>query len=122
MSIKLADLIAEIPVEAEGRIKRVLEQTRPLVQEALRAECRLNLRTSDEALLGRSGARIPIKLVAGCPDALSDVEFPPEYELALLIAPFRAGLGRTISGATELIGLQGALALRSLSNSSLPSN
>jgi hypothetical protein len=48
MAIKLTDLFARVPPEVEARVRRARDQARPAVQEALRAECRLVLRTAEE--------------------------------------------------------------------------
>jgi hypothetical protein len=49
MPIRLTDLLAKVPVEVEAKVKRARDQNRSVVQEALRSECRLVMRTSEEA-------------------------------------------------------------------------
>jgi hypothetical protein len=52
MPIKLIDLIARVPPEIETRVRRARDQARPILQEALRAECRLVFRTASESEQG----------------------------------------------------------------------
>jgi hypothetical protein len=54
MPIKLADLIERVPAAVKEKVHRVRDQVQPAIREALRAECRLMLRTPEEGtgLLG----------------------------------------------------------------------
>ena len=54
MPIMLADLIARVPSEVEAKVRRVRDRIRPALQEALRSECRLVLRTPEDAANNRS--------------------------------------------------------------------
>ena len=59
MAIKLTDLIDRIPPDVEAKVRRVRDQVRRVVVEALRSECRLVFRTQEESgaeLLGRPGS------------------------------------------------------------------
>lgn len=67
MPIKLTDLIARVSPEIETRVRRVRDQTRSVLQEALRAECRLVMRTPEEAASGRGGAQVPVEVAPGHP-------------------------------------------------------
>jgi hypothetical protein len=71
MPTKLTDLVARVPAEVEGRVRRVRNQVRPIVQEALRAECRLVLRTPEETEQKERGAQVPIEVDPGYPVVLS---------------------------------------------------
>lgn len=53
--IKLTDLIARVPSEVETKVRRVRERARPALQQALRSECRVLLRTAEESQQSRSG-------------------------------------------------------------------
>jgi hypothetical protein len=48
MVIKLTDFISRVPKEVEAKVRRVRDQTRAVLQEALRTECRLMMRTPED--------------------------------------------------------------------------
>lgn len=48
MAIRLTDLISRVPASVEHRVRRIRDNTRSVIQDALRAECRLLLRTPAE--------------------------------------------------------------------------
>jgi hypothetical protein len=69
MAIKLTDLLRRVSPDVETRVRRVRDQARPVVQEALRAECRLVIRTPEETEQNR-GAQVPIEVAPGYPAVL----------------------------------------------------
>lgn len=105
MPIKLTDLINRVPAEVKGRVKRVRDQYRAVLQEALRAECRLVMRTPEEIEEGRGGAQVPIEIAPGHPAVLADVEFPDDLELVLLLSRYRSALQQLAAGALGCIPL-----------------
>lgn len=52
------------------------DQARPAVQDALRAECRLVLRTAEETELKRAGVQVPIEIAPGYPLRSRTSNFP----------------------------------------------
>lgn len=58
MPIKLTELIERVPPAVEEKVRRVRDQTKPAVREAMRAECRLMFRTPEEAEQKRPGAQV----------------------------------------------------------------
>lgn len=112
MPIKLTDLIARVPTEVEAKVKSVRDQTRSVLQEALRAECRLVLRTPDEAAENRPGAQVPVEVSPGHPAVLKDVMFPDDLERIMLLGRYRAFLEQARGGATGLLRLREELSRR----------
>lgn len=76
MPIYLSELLDRILREIEVRVKRVVDQTRAILQESLRAECRLSLRTKEETDKNKHGAQVPIEISPGCPAKIINMEFP----------------------------------------------
>ncbi|MBE7539338.1 MAG: hypothetical protein HS122_13110 [Opitutaceae bacterium] len=102
MAIYLNDLIGRIPPTVESRVKRVRDQTRSVIQEALRTECRLHMRTPEDAANNRPGAQVPVEVSPGYPAILQAVQFPDDFELILLLSRYRATLEQAKSGTAGL--------------------
>jgi len=97
MRIRPTDPTARVPAEVEGRVRRVRDQTRSILQDALRAECRLVLRTPEEAGVKRAGAQVPAEVSPGHPAVLDEgpaAEGPPR-----MTVPIRAADAQPIHGA-----------------------
>jgi len=112
MPIYLKDLIQRVPPEVEAKVKRVRDQTRPAVQDALRAECRLVLRTPGDAGGNRVGAQVSVEVAPGHPAVLADVEFPDDFEHILLLGRYRTVLEQALTGASGLLCLREKLSRR----------
>src|SRR5437867_511894 len=112
MPIKLTNLIARVPPKVEADVHRVRDNTRSVLQEALRAECRLVLRTPEESEENRPGAQVPVEIAAGHPAVLKDVTFPDDFERIMLLGRYRSFLEQAQSGALGLIGLRKELLQR----------
>ena len=128
MAIKLTDLIAHIPREVETKVQRIRDQSRPAVQDALRAECRLMMRTPEETEQKRSGAQVPVEVVPGYPLALEKIEFPADISRILLLGRYRTPLEQArdcVPGLLrlrdELLGMPDANKWASVSASDLQS-
>jgi hypothetical protein len=112
MPIMLTDLIARVPAEVEDRVKRVRDQSRSVLQEALRSECRLVLRTPEETEENRRGAQVPVEVSPGHPDVLDDVVFSDDFERIMLLGRYRTFLEQASKGATGLLQLREELSRR----------
>jgi hypothetical protein len=112
VAIKLTDLLKRVSPDVEVRVRRVRDQSRSVLQEALRTECRLVMRTPDEAENRELGAQVPVEIAPGYPAVLDDVVFPDELERILLLARYRASLERTVSGVEGLLRLREELSRR----------
>ena len=75
----LADLIARVPSEVEAKVRLVRDRARPALQEALRAECRLVLRTPEDSANNRPGAQVPIEVEPGYPVVLEHISFSDDF-------------------------------------------
>jgi hypothetical protein len=113
MPIKLTDLIARVPAEVEARVRRVRDQVRPIVQEALRAECRLVLRTPEETEQKRPGAHVPVEVEPGYPIVLKQITFPDDFERIMVLGRYRGLLEQARNGASGLVRLRDELMQRS---------
>jgi hypothetical protein len=112
MPIYLKDLVARVPSEVEAEVALARNRTRATLQEALRAECRLVLRPSEDSERTRSGVQVPVEVAPGYPAILSDVEFPDDLELALLVGRFRTACEQASAGAQGLLRLREQLLCR----------
>lgn len=105
----LADLLSNVPSDVERKVFRVREQARGLVQNALRAECRLVLRTHEDTEQNRPNAQVPIEVAPGYPLALKNVAFPDDFERILLLGRYRGLLEQASAGASGLVQLRDRL-------------
>lgn len=113
MPIKLTDLVERVPADVEDRVKRVRDRSRSVLQEALRAECRLVMRPHTETENREPGAQVQVEILPGHPAVLNNIEFSDELERILLLGRYRASLEQTVSGVRGLIGLRKELFERS---------
>ena len=86
MPILIRDLIARVPVEVEEIVKNIQKQNRATLQDALRKECRLLMRTPEASEGDGSGAKVPVFVETGYPAILDEIEFPDNFDL--IIFPF----------------------------------
>jgi hypothetical protein len=108
MAIKLTDLFRRVSPDVETRVRRVRDQVRPVVQEALRAECRLVIRTPEETEQNR-GAQVPIEVAPGYPAVLKGVTFPDDFERNILVSRYRMQLEQVHGGISGLVELRESL-------------
>ena len=103
MPITLDELIRRVPPETEDLVRRAKDRSRSALQEALRLECRLQLRTTEgsDVPAGQS-VHVPVEILPGCPTGFGQVEFPEEYELVLLLSNFRTSLEKGKVALPEL--------------------
>jgi hypothetical protein len=66
---------------------------------------------SDAGRIGgdRSGAQVPVKVEAGYPAVLKDIEFPDDIRRVMLLGRYRVLLEQTCAGATGLLKLRDEL-------------
>ena len=112
MPIRLKDLIARVPPEVEKRVRHVRDQTRSVLQDALRAECRLLLRTPAETEANLPGAQVPVEIAPGHPAILENISFPDDFERILLLGRYRSFLEQAVNSMPPLTQLRKALAQR----------
>jgi hypothetical protein len=112
MAIRLTDLLDRIPAEVKNEVRRTLTKNRSIVQEALRTECRLVMRTAEEADENRPGGQVPVEITTGCPTVLKNILFPDEYEVILLLGRYRHALEQSRDGVKGLLHLREDLTRR----------
>jgi hypothetical protein len=106
MAIKLTDLIAQVPREVETKVQRVRDDARSTLQDALRAECRLVMRTQEETEQRRQGAQVPVEVAAGHPLVLKNIEFPADIARILLLGRYRRPLEHARDCIPQLLKLR----------------
>ena len=106
MPILLSELIEKVSPDVESLVRRTLDKARPFLQEALRSECRLVMRTAQESEENRAGAQVPIEVAPGYPAILESVEFPDEFKHILLLTRYRESLEKASEGVSGLIQLR----------------
>lgn len=109
MAILLTDLLNKIPIEVEIRVKRVRDQARSVLQESLRSECRLVLRTAEETEDNRPGAHVPVEVSPGHPEILNSVKFDDSLEHIMLVGRYRKALEQAYAGSKALVRLRNEL-------------
>jgi hypothetical protein len=110
MPIRLTDLIARVPAEVEGSVRRVRDQMRATLQEALRTETRLMMRTPEEGGGNRYRAQVPVEVSPGYPLVLETLTFHDDLEGIMLLGRYRNILDLARMGATGLVRLREELA------------
>lgn len=105
MPIKLTDLIAKVPPQVEARVKRTRDGSRSVLQDALRAECRLLFRTPEETENNRKGAQVPVEVAPGHPAILRNISFAEDFEHILLLGRYRTILEQARRGTRGLLRL-----------------
>ena len=109
MPILLADLISRVSPDVEREVDRVRNLARPVIQDALRAECRLLFRTPEDTRNNRPGAQVPIEIASGYPLILKNIAFPNDFERVLLLGRYRVALEQACAGAPGLLQLRDKL-------------
>lgn len=112
MAILLTDLISRVAPAIEQRVRRTRDNTRSFIQDALRAECRLLMRTPAETENNQPGAQVPIEIAPGHPVILTKIEFPDNFERIMLLGRYRTILEQARTGAAGMIRLRAELAKR----------
>lgn len=106
MPVKLTDLISKVPEDTATKVKATRNRTRPAIQEALRAECRLVLRVPSETDSHRPAIQVPVSVSAGYPTSLETIEFPDEARFLIFLSRYRPFFEQVNDGASELINLR----------------
>ena len=106
MPIKLTDLIARVSPAVEEKVRRTRDRERTKLQNALRSECRLVLRSQDDIEDERAGAQVPVEITPGHPEVLEDIEFPEDYDHIILLSRYRAVLEEAKHGVNGMLELR----------------
>ena len=107
MPILLTDLLKRVPKEVEDRVRATRDRARTVLRDAIRAECRLSMKTDAEDTGG--SAQVPIEVSAGYPEVLTAVKFPDELRHILLLTRYRRSLADVAAGTEGVLQLYEAL-------------
>lgn len=106
MSIRLDDLLKQVPADTKDRVDRVRRQMGSILRDAIRQETGLLLQRRQEektgAQVGAESRSIPIQLEPGYPECLKAVSFPDEFWCALVLSRYRHALLATSCAAGPL--------------------
>lgn len=105
MSVTLRYLLDNVPPATESKVKAARDRTRSMLQDALRTECRLVMRTSEESEKGQQRAAVPVYIEPGCPELLPDIDFNGELEILMLLTRYRTALKEAERSTTKLMYL-----------------
>lgn len=107
MPILLTDLLKRVPKEVEDRVRATRDRARTVLRDAIRAECRLSMKTEAEDTGG--SAQVPIEVSAGYPEVLTAVKFPDELRHILLLTRYRRSLANVAAGTEGVLQLYESL-------------
>ncbi len=107
MPVLLTDLLKQVPRKVEDRVRAVRDRSRSLLRDAIRAECRLTMKSEAEELGG--SAQVQIEVAPAYPEALRHLTFPDQLQQILLLARYRCSLAEAESGTTGLLQLHAGL-------------
>ncbi len=105
----LAELVLRVPQGVQKRVKDTKDQLRSPIQDALRAECRLLLRTPEEAAMRRGVAQVPISVDPAYPNVIASMEFSESADIIMLFGRNRKILEQTKVNGPMLQELSAAL-------------
>lgn len=103
MPILLTDLLKRVPKEVEERVRATRDRARTVLRDAIRAECRLSMKTDAEDT--GASAQVPIEVMAGYPEILTTVRFPDDLQHILLLTRYRRSLIEAASGTEGVLRL-----------------
>lgn len=98
MGTVFTELIAHLPGDAERRVLATRERAGPVLRDALRSECRLVLRTPEDAQAGRAAAHVPVAVVPALPVSLQRLDIPDDLHALMLLNLYRAPLRQVRDG------------------------
>lgn len=113
MTILLTDLLRLVPPSVEKQVRTTRNQARSVLQEALRAECRLVLRMPERLEVKHLGAQVPVNIDPAFPAALRSITFPDEIEVIVLLSRHRKILEEAHHGVLGLLRLREELTRKS---------
>lgn len=109
MSIHFADLLKQVDPEVERRVRETRNRTRSILQEAVRTDCRLVMKSSAESGHNASVAQVSIEIAPGYPAVIEQISFEDDLAPILLVGRFRESLERTVAGLDGVVDLHNEL-------------
>ena len=101
--------IRNVPADAQRRVLWVRDKYRKMIQDTIRDETRLVMRTPMDVERGQAGGQVPVNVVAGMPVALSKVVLPDDLDALMVLARHRESLEMTATGVATLLKMKDAL-------------
>lgn len=110
MPTSLQDYICKVPDDAYRRVLWVRDKYRKMIQDTIRDETRLVMRTPMDVERGQAGGQVAVNVIAGMPVALSRVVLPDDLDVLMVLAQHRESLEKTATGVTTLLKMKDTLA------------
>jgi len=109
MPTSLNKYICKVPEDTYRRVLWVRDKYRKMIQDTMRDETRLVMRTPMDVERVQAGGQVPVNVVAGMPDGLWKVILPDDLDALMLLARHRESLEKTAAGVTTLLEMQDKL-------------
>lgn len=109
MPTSLQNYICKVPDDVHRRVLWVRDKYRKVIQDTIRDETRLVMRTPMDVERGQAGAQVPVTVIAGMPDGLRYVILPDDLDALMLLARHRESLEKTADGVQALLTMQDRL-------------
>ena len=102
MGSAITTLLELVSDDVEDVVRKTRDRTRTILQDALRSECRLVMRTPEESDKKLAGARVPVEVVPGYPVELEieKITLPPQY--FPFLTRYRSALRKVQEGVLKL--------------------
>ena len=102
MGAAITTLLELVPDDVQDVVRKTRDRIRTILQDALRSECRLVMRTPEESDKKLSGARVPVEVVPGYPVELEieKITSPPQY--FPFLTRYRSALRKVEEGILKL--------------------
>ena len=102
MDQDLATLLDLVPDDVGPLVRKARDRTRAILQDALRSECRLVMRTPEETDKKLAGARVPVEVVQGYPVELETVKISLPPQIFPFLTRYRSALRNVHEGILKL--------------------
>lgn len=102
---RLSPLERLIPDDAHVRVVKAKDRLRPLIQDAVKAECRLNLQHNDDYDSQNRKATVPINVEIGLSPELEMLKIPEALLEAFYLSRYRQELEQVAASSRGLISM-----------------
>ncbi|MFO1326080.1 MAG: hypothetical protein U1F56_01890, partial [Rubrivivax sp.] len=107
------ELLASVSSDVHKTVRETIDRARPIIREAMRAECRLSMNAgADDADERAVRAQVPIKISSAMPDGLASLTISDDAAQLLALAPMAATLQAMDAGMPSLIRFNQGLRVR----------
>lgn len=102
---RLSPLERLIPDDAHLKVVKAKDRLRPMIQEAVKAECRLNLHHNDDLDNHNRKATVPVNIEIGLSPELKMLEIPQELLEVIYLSRYRHELEQVAASSRRLISM-----------------